>query len=445
MANIQVFIDARSMLVEKYFSQVAPYLKQGIRTILLGSDYVLRHIELLQRLVSEEDCLSSLSAQKYRENLEALPDSPFHQFSKDIRQYRHYCFLRLQLREAAGLADTIETMRSWSDFADEIIRRTLAYCEQEISQRHGIPLEESGERAQLFVLAMGKLGGRELNYSSDIDLILAYSKDGWTNGDEPISNQQFFIKTAQRFILLLQQVTADGFVFRVDLRLRPNGDSGALVINLATIENYYQEQGRDWERYAMVKARPLGLSTAANQWFYQLITPFVYRRYVDFSVIESLRSMKSMIIREVQLNPRLNDIKRGFGGIREIEFIVQNIQLIRGGRLPQLQKTNLLDALAIIKQEKLLTRAQVLQEAYLFYRKLENTVQALNDQQIHVLPEDEQRQYQVSLVMGDSDWPAVYQRLKQYQRIVSHLFNSMLAYKKAAGTWKIIQGFSNIS
>ncbi|RAP34459.1 bifunctional glutamine synthetase adenylyltransferase/deadenyltransferase [Legionella quinlivanii] len=433
MTDIEVFIDSRSQLLDKHFSHAAPHLRKGVQKVLLSSDYALRHIEIFSRLVTEDDCLAPVFAKEYRERFQTIPNSPFPSFAKEIRQYRHYSFLRLLLREASGLADTAETMRSWSDFADEAIRSALSYCEQDVSQRHGIPLEESGDPARLYVLAMGKLGGRELNYSSDIDLILAYSKDGWTDGEESISNQQFYIKVVQRFIQLLQQITAEGFVFRVDLRLRPNGDSGALVINLATVENYYQEQGRDWERYAMVKARPLDLTVSPDHWFYQLITPFVYRRYVDFSVIESLRSMKSMIIREVQLNPRLNDIKRGSGGIREIEFIVQNIQLIRGGRLPQLQKTSLLEALATIKQEKLLTRAQVLQEAYLFYRKLENALQSLNDQQTHVLPEDELRQFQISQAMNYTDWQSVYFKLKQYQRIVSNLFSSMLAYKKSSG------------
>ena len=172
---------------------------------------------------------------------------------------------------------------------------------------------------------MGKLGGRELNYSSDIDLIFAYDASGNTDGAEQISNQQYFSKVVQQLAQIVQNITADGFVFRVDLRLRPNGDSGPLVSSLAAMETYYQEQGRDWERYAMVKARIITESIdTLYPWFERLIIPFVYRRYVDFSVIESLRSMKAMIEREVQLNPRLNDIKRGQGGIREVEFIIQN-------------------------------------------------------------------------------------------------------------------------
>jgi len=226
---------------------------------------------------------------------------------------------------------------------------------------------------------------------------------------------------------LMHSVTADGFVFRVDLRLRPNGDSGPLVCSLDAMETYYQEQGRDWERYAMVKARVITESLQEQcSWFEELMVPFVYRRYVDFSVIESLRSMKAMIEREVQLNPRLDDIKRGKGGIREIEFIIQSFQLIRGGRLPQLQQHNAMLALESLKEENLLPRTDVLRQAYLFLRHLENVLQSLNDQQTHSLPEDVVKQTQVTLAMGYSQWDDLVLKLQQYQRIVSHSFHSVL-------------------
>nr|MBA3536727.1 bifunctional [glutamate--ammonia ligase]-adenylyl-L-tyrosine phosphorylase/[glutamate--ammonia-ligase] adenylyltransferase [Tatlockia sp.] len=228
----------------------------------------------------------------------------------------------------------------------------------------------------------------------------------------------------------LQNVTAEGFVFRVDLRLRPNGDSGALVSSLAAMETYYQEQGRDWERYAMVKARVIG--GKPNQWFHTLIHPFVYKRYVDFSVIDSLRSMKTMIEREVQLNPMLDDIKRGYGGIREVEFIIQNIQLIRGGRLTQLRQPNAMRALAMLKLEGLLTRTVALKQAYLFLRKLENALQGLNDQQTHSLPKDELKRAQIVLALGYKNWSQFLAKLQKHQRNIAAIFRSVLGQAEAS-------------
>jgi glutamate-ammonia-ligase adenylyltransferase len=333
----------------------------------------------------------------------------------------------LLLLEYGGLINTEEAMRSWSDCADAMILHSLKFCQKVITGRYGTPRDEYGAETYLYTLAMGKLGGLELNYSSDIDLIFAFSKAGATDGSEPISNQQYFSKVIQLFIQVIQNITPQGFVFRVDLRLRPNGDSGALVFSIAAMDTYYQEQGRDWERYAMVKARVINESLETNEpWFEQLITPFVYRRYVDFSVIESLRSMKAMIEKEVQINPRLDDMKRGQGGIREVEFIIQSFQLIRGGRLPQLREQNALAALLALKKERMLSRCTVLKQAYLYLRRLENAVQSLNDQQTHSLPEDDVKKTQVTLAMGYSSWDELIHKFHQYQRIISHSFRSIL-------------------
>lgn len=331
--EVPILLQSRIAIYQKQFAELEHPLAMSLQVLLLVSDYACRHIEILKQLLAEDDCLSPLDYWDYGELLKQLSNASTH-FSRDLRRFRHRHFLRLMLRELGGFADTEETMTAWSACADEIILSALEFCQRELMNRYGQPCDETGKPAKLYTLAMGKLGGKELNFSSDIDLIFAFSAAGYTNGQESISNQEYYSKVAQTFIQLLQQVTEEGFVFRVDLRLRPNGDSGALVCTLATMETYYQEQGRDWERYAMVKARLIGENVSAQtHWFHRLIRPFVYRRYVDFSVIESLRSMKAMIEREVQLNPMLDDIKRGLGGIREIEFIIQNIQLIRGGQI----------------------------------------------------------------------------------------------------------------
>lgn len=422
-ARFPAILQPRLSVYQKNFAELDHPLSSALDTLLLVSDYACRQLENLKALLESDDCQRLLTPEVYLDLASQLPHGVYTSFARDLRNFRHRHFLRLLLREMAGLASTEETMAAWSDCADALILRALQYCEQELSGRYGLPCNESGLASRLYVLAMGKLGGRELNYSSDIDLIFAFSAVGHTNGEERITNEQYYVKVVQLFIQLMQTVTADGFVFRVDLRLRPNGDSGALVSSLAAMENYYQEQGRDWERYAMAKARLIG---EPAPWFSRLIIPFVYRRYVDFSVIESLRSMKAMIEREICLNPMLDDIKRGKGGIREVEFIIQNMQLIRGGRLPELRQQNAMAALAVLKEEGLLTRTAALRQAYLFLRKLENTLQSQNDQQTHALPKDEFKQAQIALAMGYEDWKELEARVNQYQRIISAAFRSIL-------------------
>ncbi len=428
MATVDIpdILQSKGVVLVKNLGEMEHPLYVTAHQLLCVSDYAGRNLCHLKTLLEEDDCLPALMREDYQRLVTLIPlDIPVHAFARSLRHFRHYHFLRLLLRELANLAQTEETMASWSDCADALILHTFRYCEQQLMPRYGKPNHDTGEAAEFYVLTMGKLGGRELNFSSDIDLICAFSAAGHTDGKESISNEQYFSKAVQQLVQLLQGLTADGFVFRVDLRLRPNGDSGPLVCTLAAMETYYQEQGRDWERYAMVKARPISL-TMNNQWFHRLITPFVYRRYVDFSVIESLRSMKAMIEREIQLNPMLDDIKRGRGGIREIEFIIQCFQLMRGGRLPQIQHQNAMVALAALKKEGLLAHTLVMQQAYLFLRKLENTLQMQNDQQTHSLPTDLIMQAQIVLAMGYESWDALVSKLHQYQRIISHAFHAVL-------------------
>lgn len=421
-------LSSKSWFIEKHLSELDHPLKGSVEKLLLISDYACRQIQCLLSLLAEDPCSALLKREDYFKAIRQLKKNlPLTNYSQALRHFRHRHFLRLLLLELAGRASTEEVMRSWSDCADAIILYTLDYLEGCMRLSYGSPKDEEGKEVHLVTLAMGKLGGGELNYSSDIDLIFAFDKAGLTDGREPINNQHYFSKMIQQFMQIVQNVTADGFVFRVDLRLRPNGDSGPLVASLAAMETYYQEQGRDWERYAMVKARVI--SEQADQvppWFRHLIIPFVYRRYVDFSVIESLRSMKSMIEREVQLNPRLDDIKRGKGGIREFEFIIQSMQLIRGGRLPQLQQHQALKALSVLEKEQLIPHSQLLKQAYLYLRKLENALQSLNDQQTHSLPEDPVKQMQITLAMDHQSWEDLLIKLHRFQGAISHSFLRVL-------------------
>lgn len=426
--------ESKSWFIHKHLSDVHHPLLDAAKKLIVCSNFVCKHIEELKSLLNTDECHSLITREHYFKAIETLNlDAPQIIYQAQLRQFRNTHFLRLLLLECAGFASGAEIMESWSDCADAIILNAIDYASKTISARYGRPRNEEGQEVFLFCLAMGKLGGRELNYSSDIDLIFGFSESGQTDGEEQQTNALYFSKVIQLFVQLLQNVTVNGFVFRVDLRLRPNGDSGPLVSSLAAMETYYQEQGRDWERYAMVKARVISQSiNETHAWFDQLIIPFVYRRYVDFSVIESLRSMKAMIEREVQLNPRLDDIKRGQGGIREVEFIIQNFQLIRGGRLPQLRIQNAMKALKVLKQEQLLPRSEALKQAYLFLRRLENALQSINDQQTHSLPDDFTKQTQITLMMDYDHWNTLIEKLQQYQRIISRTFHSILGKGYAA-------------
>lgn len=423
MPAIPELLQPRLAVFQRHFADSEHPMHAAVQNLLLVSSYASRNISNLQALLEQDTCQQALGFADYQRLLSEQVALTTANFPRALRRFRHRHFLRLLLREQAGLADCADSMQAWSDFADAVILHALDWCQQELSQRYGQACDANGAPSRLYVLAMGKLGGRELNYSSDIDLIMVMSSAGYTNGNESLSNEQYYTRVVQSFIQLLQQISEDGFVFRVDLRLRPNGDSGALVSSLAAMETYYQEQGRDWERYAMVKARLIGKEA---DWFQHLITPFTYKRYIDFSVIDSLRSMKSMIEREIRLNPRLDDIKRGMGGIREVEFILQNVQLIRGGRIKSLRQQSLLRALDAVQQEKLLPKTAALKQAYLFLRKLENCLQSENDQQTHSLPTDAGKQVQIAWAMGYDHWDALMNRLQQYRRIISYLFHAVL-------------------
>ena len=261
-----------------------------------------------------------------------------------LRRFRQRQMLRIVWRDLNRLAKTMETVRDVSWLAEACIAYALDSCMAPLEEKFGTPLgKRSGRRQTLVVLAMGKLGGGELNLSSDIDLIFAFPEAGETQGARrSLSNEEFFTRVGRALIALLDTVTAEGFVFRVDMRLRPYGESGALVHSYAALEAYYQEQGRDWERYALIKARPITGADAVVAPLVACLQPFVYRRYLDFSAIESLRGMKRMIVAEVRRRGLDDNVKLGSGGIREIEFIAQCFQLVRGGRDLSLQQRELL-------------------------------------------------------------------------------------------------------
>ena len=352
-----------------------------------------------------------------------------------LRQFRRESQFRIIWRDLMRWADLHETMAAASMLADTCIDGALNWLYDTLCEELGTPWGAdpvTGEDApqKMVVLGMGKLGGRELNVSSDIDLIFGFPSKGETRGGRrALDNQQFFIRLGQRLIQALDQITADGFVFRTDMRLRPYGQSGALALSFAALETYYQDQGRDWERYAMVKARVVAGDQRAGKVLMEMLRPFVYRKYIDFSAFESLRAMKAMISREVRRKGLENNIKLGSGGIREIEFVVQAFQLIRGGRDRELQQRELLNILKELEELELLPSPVVkeLRGAYIFLRNLEHALQGMEDKQTQILPDDELSQARVARIMGYDDWSACQEALEDHRQKVAKHFSDIIA------------------
>ena len=345
-----------------------------------------------------------------------------------FRRFRRREMVRIAWRDLAGLAPLEETLAELSELADVCIRHAAAFAREHLSPRHGVPRDGTGRELEPVFLGMGKLGGGELNFSSDIDLVLLFEQRGDTDGPRPLAHERYFVRLGQRVIRLLDEVTADGFVHRVDMRLRPFGVTGALALSFDAFEGYLVEHGREWERYAYVKARAVTGSDAAIEAVEAIIRPFVYRRYLDFGVFESLRDMKAMIRREVARRELEHDVKLGPGGIREIEFIGQAYQLIRGGREPALQTRRIVDVLNILGQRRLLPADAVdeLIAAYEFLRRLENRIQALDDRQVHRVPDEAADRDRLALSMDSPDWATLAERLDEHRANVARHFEAVM-------------------
>jgi len=403
-----------------------------LKTVLGLSDFVsdalLRQPELLADLFASGLLALNERTEIIKEELQNLLQATTDelQLHKILRLFRRKHMLIIAWRELLGKASLQESFIHTSYLADLLIEQTMnwLYCLQ--CSEQGTPKNPEGVRQPLYIFAMGKLGGQELNFSSDIDLIFTYPERGQTEGGRrAIDNQPFFIKLGQRIIAALHQITVDGFVYRVDMRLRPFGDSGPLVSSFAALEDYYQSHGREWERYAMVKARVIGECGQYKAELEAMLKPFVYRRYIDFSAIDSLRKMKAMISAEVRRKGLKDNIKLGMGGIREIEFVAQAFQLIRGGRMPELQCKGLQETLQVIGEsgELPMQRVQNLLASYHFLRSVENVLQQIGDKQTQTLPDNELDKLRLIQVMDFTDWPGFYQHLQQVMKNVHDEFN----------------------
>ncbi len=346
-----------------------------------------------------------------------------------LRQYRKAESARLVWRDVLGADDVDATLRGTTALAETCLRLALEALEADFAQRHGRVRDPQGQVQQLVVFGLGKLGGGELNFSSDIDLVYAYEHEGESDGARALAAPDYFARLGQQLAKLLDEVTADGFCHRVDLRLRPFGSAGRVALSFAAMEQYFQREGRDWERYAWQKARPVAGDVAAGERFLRTLRPFVYRRYLDFGALDGLRSMKAAIAAEVARKELADDIKRGPGGIREIEFLAQALQLIRGGREPVLQERTLQPALRALMEARQIAPevGEALLEAYRFLRRLENRLQMLRDAQTHVLPDDPVDRARIAHGLGFDGWDALRAQLDAHRQRVAAEFAALLA------------------
>ena len=390
--------------------------------VLASSDFVAAALQADAELRAAP---AALAADPFR-GIDALTDEA--RCMAELRCSRRRELARIAWRDLTGTADTTATLRALSDCADGAIRAATAFATRALAARYGTPRDAAGRPQPLVVVGMGKLGGAELNFSSDVDLVFLYPEGGSTDGARELDNFEYFTRLGQKLIQLLDASTDDGFVYRVDMRLRPFGDSGSLVTSFAALEDYLQQHGRDWERYAWVKARPITGAAAYEALFRDVVRPFVFRRYLDFGVLESLREMTVLIAREVEKRELQDDVKLGRGGIREIEFIVQSLQLVRGGGDPRLRPQSLLTVLPRLAGQKLLPDAAVreLVTSYEFLRRLENRLQMVRDEQTHRLPVDAERRARLVTSLGFADWDALVHRFETERGIVAGHFAALV-------------------
>ncbi|WP_372738010.1 bifunctional [glutamate--ammonia ligase]-adenylyl-L-tyrosine phosphorylase/[glutamate--ammonia-ligase] adenylyltransferase [Neptunomonas sp.] len=432
--------DRLSDVLASTAKQLTDSVQQELAKVAIGSDYLvdqlIRYPQLLASLLDSGVLDRPYQPSEYKSRLaEAMLsiDSEASMMSV-LRQFRQREMVRLVWRDLTRKAKMADTTRELSWLADAMIDDTLSLLYEQCCQRWGTPyaLNDDGKREQQYmvVLGMGKLGANELNLSSDIDLIFCFPTNGETEGvRKTLENQDFFIRLGQKLIQALDTLNAEGFVFRVDMRLRPFGSASPLACSFAAMEHYYQDQGRDWERYAMIKARVVAGDKNNGRKLLTLLRPFVYRKYIDFSAFESLREMKEMINREVRRKGLEFNVKLGSGGIREVEFIAQAFQLIRGGRDSRLQQRELRNILPLLPELVGMPEQAVpeLMAAYIFLRNAEHAIQAVADKQTQELPRDDLGQARLAFSMGFDDWAAFASELERHRAAIRQHFADVIA------------------
>ncbi|WP_419225087.1 bifunctional [glutamate--ammonia ligase]-adenylyl-L-tyrosine phosphorylase/[glutamate--ammonia-ligase] adenylyltransferase [Acinetobacter sp. A2] len=407
----------------------AEQLQKTLHASQYAEQVLANHEALLQQDYAIDQFLKPLSADYIHQlvisTLQDISDETL--WMKTLRILRARLMFRWIWQDANQLTDVVTLTQELSDFADICVQVAKDFARVPLVAKHGEPMGYNSKVQDLIVVAMGKHGAQELNLSSDIDLIFAFDEQGETNGRKCIEVQQFCILWGQKLIYLLDHITADGFVFRVDMRLRPWGDGSALAISHVALEKYLSQHGREWERYAWIKARIITGGQEGDE-LLEMTRPFVFRKYVDYTAFEAMREMKAMIEREVQRRNIEDNIKLGAGGIREVEFIVQVFQLIYGGSKLELQDRQCLVNLRHLGEAELLEPQAVLdlEDAYLFLRRVEHAIQALNDQQSQALPTEPELRARISDTLGFADWDSFMQTLNEKRVKVIYQFEHLI-------------------
>ena len=396
----------------------------------------IRQPELLADLVTSGDLTAIYPKQAYADRLARLQINSEPELMQALRQFRRREMIRIAWRDLAGWAQLSETLLDVSLLAEACIQYALAFLYRQACDKRGTPLLSDGSPQQIVVLGMGKLGAYELNYSSDIDLIFAYAENGTLPDRKETSYSEFFTRLCQSLVKVLDEITADGFVFRTDIRLRPFGDSGPVIMTFDGMENYYQTQAREWERYAMIKARQVAGDFNTGEQLMAMLQAFVYRRYLDYGAFEELRSLKAQITQELRRKDRCDNIKLGPGGIREIEFIGQAFQLIRGGNEKALQTRGILDVLRILGELELLNAddAEQLAQSYCFLRRVENHIQQYQDRQTHDLPTTTAMQQILAYSLDYADWDSFKTDLDAVRAQVQSVFDQVFSLSRQEET-----------
>jgi glutamate-ammonia-ligase adenylyltransferase len=412
-----------------------PEILKSLKRVFAFSDFVAagctRDPAMAADLIDSGDISRRYAGNEYDLKLKSVSSAATDEetLTRLLRRCRLREMVRIAWRDLSGWADLAETVSDLSAFADACLEHALNTLYEWQCHHLGTPTSADGSKQHLVILGLGKLGARELNFSSDVDLIFAYPKAGNTCGaKESLANDEFFSRLCRRLIKVIGQPTVDGFVFRVDARLRPFGESGPLVMDFEAMEQYYQQQGREWERYALIKARAVAGDKDAGAYLLERLHPFIYRRYLDYNVFESLREMKHMIALEVKRKGMEDNIKLGAGGIREIEFFGQIFQLIRGGVNPALQNPGILKVLKTLADKRHVPQevCDELTHAYVFLRNTENRLQAFDDQQTHKLPAGDRGQLRLAVSMGFSDTESFNAALKSHRQTVHCHFQMLL-------------------
>jgi len=449
LQQCQLQVDS---FIQDYQLQLSKAIQQEMLHVLLASPFISTFLQRKPQWFVEAFAKNSFQqSMTYDLYLQALQQvikntTSIDLLSQQLRDFRNQQMIRIAWRDLAGLSNISQSMQELSFVADVCIKEGLNWLKQALKAVFGMPISldenDQPQEMELMVIAMGKLGAYELNFSSDIDLIFVFPEHGETiNGKRQLSHNEYFIKLGLQLIQLLDSKTAFGFVFRVDMRLRPFGKSGPMAVSMSSIEDYYATHGREWERYALIKARVVTGRKGDIEYLKQILNPFIYRRYIDFGVFESLRDMKKMIALEVKLKQLEHNIKLGAGGIREIEFLAQAFQLLRGGRETELQQTSVLIILALLSKKNLIPEyvKDDLVKAYLFLRNTEHCLQEYNDQQTHLLPINSLEQAVLAYAMGYDDWTAFISQLNCHRKKVHENFNQLFQAPQIEKTKELLE------